>query len=214
MISLASIDHIVMLSPSAKIASDFIRNKLGLAPAFGGRHVAFGTCNYLLSLGESQYLEVIAPQKELEAIANIDDGDEFLSACRALAQPMPYTFCIATSDFANLESILKANGIAVAGPISEQRQRPDGELLKWELLTCFDSEYGSVFPFFIKWGDCEHPATTSPTGCSLKNLVVRHPQHERLSAVFGALNLQVSVHNSKRPGLDVVLSSPNGLVEL
>ena len=120
---------------------------------------------------------------------------------------------ILPDDFNHLTSVLKDHDIA-AEPLSMQRERSDGVLLNWQLLTCFDSRFGPVFPFFIKWGDCEHPAKTSPRGCSLESFSVQHPLHEELSAVFDAIDLPVSAHPSQTSALDVVLSTPNGRVVL
>jgi len=208
---LKSIDHVVILSPSAEIASQYIYAKTGTIPVYGGEHTGLGSCNYLLSLGELQYLEVFAP---LNARASSETENEWLGACRSLELPRPYTFCVAVDDFNELASVLKQNDIASSGPISMQRQPPQGDLLKWQLLTCFENRFGPVFPFFIKWGNCEHPAKTSPAGCSLQKITVRHPRHQELSAIFDALGLRVAVRQSQSAALGIVLSTPTGPVEL
>lgn len=206
------IDHILLFSPSAAATPEYIREKTGVTPEYGGEHTGIGTCNYLLSLNDYQYLEILAPLKE--AGDSTQGESDWVKACRSLEQPKPYTFCVAVKDFGHLTNVLNDNGITTSGPISMQRQRPDGALLKWQLLTCFDCRFGAVFPFFIKWDDCEHPATTSPGGCCLQSFAVRHPQHEDLSAVFNALDMPIPVKQSQISALDVVLSTPVGAVEL
>ncbi len=206
-----SIDHIVVLSPSVKTGCRYIRAKTGTTPVYGGEHTGFGSCNYLLSLGDLQYLEVFAPLNEP---TSKDTENEWLRTCRSLELPKPYTFCVAVDDFDALALVLSNHNIATTGPIKMQRQPAEGDPLQWQLLTCFDNRFGPVFPFFIKWDDCEHPAKTSPVGCSLHNIAVRHPQAEELSAVFDALDLHVAVQQSQTAALDVVLSTPNGCTTL
>ena len=206
-----SIDHIVVLSPSAKVASDYIHAKTRTSPVYGGEHTGLGSCNYLLSLGERQYLEVFAP---VNARSSKETENDWLGTCRSLEFPKPHTFCVAVDDFDELAFVLRDNNIATTGPINMQRQPTQGDPLKWQLLTCLDNRFGPVFPFFIKWGDCEHPAKTSPGGCCLQSFSVRHPQSQELSAIFDALDLPVAVHQSQTAALDVVLSTPNGRITL
>lgn len=122
--------------------------------------------------------------------------------------------CIAADDLNQVASVLAANQIDAVGPEDWQRRRPDGELMVWQLVTCFDNRFGPTFPFFIKWGDCEHPAKSSPGGCALESLTVQHPQPEEMAAIFDALDLGVPILEAPEPGLKLVLSTPNGQVSL
>jgi len=210
---LGSIDHIMMLSPSAEIAKKYINTRFGIVPEYGGEHPGIGTCNYLLSLGGTQYLEILAPAGP-KTTAGSDSEHALVEACRVLESPRPHTFCVAVRDFEKLAQTLQANNIEVSAPIKMQRQRPDGALLKWELLTCFDCSFGAVFPFFIKWGDCEHPAKSAPGGCSLQSFVVQHPRQEELAEIFAAIDLPVAVQESQEPGLQIVIVTPNGEISL
>ena len=55
------IDHLVVTAPSLQGGGDHVKSILGIAPGPGGAHPRMGTHNLLLRLGESAFLEVIAP---------------------------------------------------------------------------------------------------------------------------------------------------------
>jgi hypothetical protein len=56
----AQIDHIVIASPSLDAGVKYVYETLGVMPQLEGVHTQMGTHNYLLRLGNSTYLEVIA----------------------------------------------------------------------------------------------------------------------------------------------------------
>ncbi len=55
------IDHIVITAPDLGAGAELVRRSLGVMPQAGGEHARMGTHNLLLKLGDSLYLEVIAP---------------------------------------------------------------------------------------------------------------------------------------------------------
>jgi Glyoxalase-like domain len=54
------IDHLVVAANSLAEGTDYISETLGVKPEGGGEHVAMGTHNRVVRLGEGCYLEVIA----------------------------------------------------------------------------------------------------------------------------------------------------------
>src|SRR3989442_252838 len=56
----AVLDHLVVAAATLEQGEDYVETRLGARPLRGGRHVAMGTHNSLLKLGEKTYLEVIA----------------------------------------------------------------------------------------------------------------------------------------------------------
>src|SRR5450830_698760 len=55
------IDHITVTAPTLEAGAEFVRQALGIVPQAGGEHPRMGTHNLLLRLGDSAFLEVIAP---------------------------------------------------------------------------------------------------------------------------------------------------------
>jgi hypothetical protein len=71
-------------------------------------------------------------------------------------------------------------------------------------------------PFFIEWGaTTEHPATTSPAGCTLDTLAMTVPDPEPLRRLLDLLQLDVAVErgDGSGPSMAIALKCPNGPVE-
>ena len=76
----AVLDHLVVAAATLEQGEDYIESRLGARPLRGGKHVAMGTHNSLLRLGEKTYLEVIAvdpdgkPSVHVHAVLGRRDG--------------------------------------------------------------------------------------------------------------------------------------------
>lgn len=60
----AYLDHITVVAPSLAAGSRLVHQALGIEPGPGRTHPEMGTHNRLLRLGDTVYLEVIAPDPD------------------------------------------------------------------------------------------------------------------------------------------------------
>ena len=204
-----ALDHIVWGVPDLDAGIAEFARRTGVIPARGGRHPDFGTHNALVSLGERTYLELLAPDPQPRA-KPVGLG----VLVEAIDRPTLLTFAGRIEAAHRFTAEVNGAGYA-AEVIPGARTTPDGDTLEWNNVMLDGHGFGPSMPFFIAWGrDTPHPAASSPAGCSLESLEVRHPEARRLAAEFVALGVDVPVQSASRPGLSATLATPNGTVVL
>ena len=98
------------------------------------------------------------------------------------------------------------------GPISAMsRVKPDGEEIHWSLTM---SAGPGLVPFVIEWGNTTHPATVTPTGCTLVSLAGTHPDPDHIKALHSAIGINVDVVTGDSVSFEATLDTPNGRVTL
>lgn len=154
----ATVDHLVVGSADLDLGVQWVEERLGVAPVFGGVHAGVGTRNALLGLGD-QYLEVLALDPEQAGTAS------FVSEqIKGLSTPTLLTLAVSKSPL--------QNGV----PMS--RVTADGVRLEWEL------EFTSTPLFFIDWKDSPRPSAL-PDGGRITSLSVMTPDPAMLVGVEG-----------------------------
>lgn len=202
---MAAVDHFMYAVPALAEGMNWALDTFGVQPKYGGAHVGLGTCNALLSLGET-YLEIIAPDPQQGLAQN------FGAHLAALPAGGLVTWA-ARGHLPSLAATLAQQGIPSRGPSRTQRQSNDGSLLVWDLLFPKTSHINKGLPFFIDWLDCPHPASSNPMGGTLSDFVVTSPHAEVLQILFDALELQVAVVSGPFD-LQVDIEAPTGAVTL
>lgn len=180
----------------------------GVDPAPGGVHPGLGTRNALLSLGESVYLEVIAPDPEQ------DLGGTLGAKLATLIEPGIITWAAATPDLEAVAAAAARASLEVRGPVPTERRAPDGTVLRWRLLFLGGHAFGALVPFFIDWLNTPHPARTNPVGGRFLALEVRAPDAEALNALYAGLDIPLVAARSDVPGLTARIEAPTGEVRL
>jgi len=126
---LTGIDHLVIAVPDLDAAAADLERELGIQADAGGRHERLGTLNRLSWFGDS-YVELIAAfDPPLAAGSWI--GAPTLQALETGGGLV--TWSIATDAIDADRERLHATGSDLAEPISGERLRPDGRMVRWRL---------------------------------------------------------------------------------
>ncbi len=206
---MAALDHIVYAAPDLAAGTAAVEALVGMAAAPGGPHPGVGTRNTLMSLGDDVYLEIIAPDPEQSDPPNGRPfGIDKMNGGRLI------TFAVHASDGETIHDVTAAMSACGEdpGPVSAMsRVKPDGEEIHWSLTT---SAGPGLVPFVINWGDTTHPATVTPTGCTLVSLAGTHPDPDHINALYSAIGIEVAVTAGDAASLEATLDTPNGRVTL
>ena len=138
------LDHVSYAVSSSELVSTV--NRLGtlLGATFrdGGVHPRFGTRNFVLSLGNASYVEVVAP---LDHPAT--DSAPFGKAVKQRAEDGGgwLGWVVGVDDITPWESRLGRD--AADG----HRRRPDGFDLRWKQLGVLDLMADPQLPYFLQW---------------------------------------------------------------
>ncbi|MDE0134670.1 MAG: VOC family protein [Acidimicrobiaceae bacterium] len=206
---MAAIDHIVYAVPNLAAGTAAVEALVGVSAAPGGPHPGMGTRNTLMSLGDDVYLEIIAPDPEQPDPPNGRPFD-----IDAMNEGRLITFAIHASDGETIEDVTAAMAACGEdpGPISAMsRVKPDGEEIHWSLTM---SAGPGLVPFVIEWGNTTHPATVTPTGCTLVSLSGTHPDPDHIRALHSAIGIEVDVTAGDTVTFAATLDTPNGRVTL
>jgi hypothetical protein len=202
------LDHLMWGAPSLEAGMAEAERLFGVAPAEGGVHPGLGTRNALLSLGDSAYLEIIAPDPAQ------DLSDNLGGRLRTLEAPGLITWAAGADDLAGLAGTAAGLELAVRGPIPTRRTTPAGETLHWELLFLGGHPFGSLMPFFIDWLETPNPATTNPQAGTFSSLKVRSPAASELNVLFTGLGMGIEAEGAAEPGLSATIEAAGGTVLL
>jgi Glyoxalase-like domain len=204
----AMLDHILLGCNDLQRGIDFVEQHTGVRAAFGGVHPGRGTQNALLSLGTRRYLEIIAPDPQQNASA------ELASLLKKLTEPRLVGWAAHPGNIQMLAADLAKAGIAAEGPTPGSRKRPDGSVLHWKTLNLKDGANG-LLPFFIAWSaDSSHPSTDAPSGCQLLRFELLTPDPAALAKTTAKLMFTAPIAKGPSPQLHAVISGPNGQLDI
>ena len=207
-----NIDHLVITAPTLAAGAEFVAQSLGVTAQTGGEHPRMGTHNLLLRLGDSLYLEVIAPNPK----ASPPERPRWfgLDNLRLDTQPALTTWVARTSD-------IRATAAKSYEPLGEIEAMSRGTL-NWLITIPADGTVplDGVAPALIEWQTEFHPAEKMPNqGLSLELLEIFHPEPSRVSCLLSFIGLteQFSVLptiGGAAPHLVAHINTPQGLRRL
>lgn len=202
------LDHIAIVSPTLEAGCAYVRAALGVEPQAGGEHDRMGTHNRLLRLGETLYLEVIAPNPvvrrpprprwfELDTLA--PDAPPRLGAWVARTSDIHCTLAASEESLGRIEPMSRGS-------------------LEWLITIPADGSLpmGGAAPALIEWHTDTHPALRlDDMGLTLERLEIRHPDPERVERLLRALKITGPVAVVKEattsPHLVAQIRTPQGL---
>ncbi|MEM9756295.1 MAG: VOC family protein [Pseudomonadota bacterium] len=201
-----TLDHLVISATQLGPGATEVEARLGLSLSPGGVHAAMGTHNRLLSLGASDYLEVIAidPAAPAPQQARWYDLDRF-------SGPPRLTHWAARTD--DLDAALAAAPAGCGTPWSLSR----GDLA-WRMAVPADGTlpFAGLFPALLEW-QSDHPAPRlHDAGVRLSKLTLTSPEAATLRAALGPLadDPRLEMLTGSTPSISAVLDTPGGPVKL
>ncbi len=205
-------DHLVVAALSLEQGCDWVEQRLGARPQPGGRHVAMGTHNALLSIGPRLYLEVIAvdPEGTRPARPRWFDLDEPRMKAALAEGPQLIHWVVRTT----------AIDIAVAripelGAVTPMAR---GDF-SWRITLPVDGQRPGrgLVPTLIQWPDARHPTDRLPdVGLRPAVLAGEHPEPAQVRAQLATLGLSdtLKVTYAKSPRLAAMIRTPRGMATL
>ncbi|MBL1215465.1 MAG: VOC family protein [Ignavibacteriae bacterium] len=204
-----NIDHLVYTAPSLEEGINEIESLLGIKPVLGGRHPNFGTHNALLSLGESTYLEVMAPDLDLPVPKK---GRLLNNAYNH--KPKLTTWVLREEQIENMYSEALEKGLKLGKVDSGKREEPDGTILAWKLTDPYAFPLDGTVPFLISWGDTPHPAKAVPKAGELVEFEIQHPNPDKVREGLKNLGVNIKITKAEKPKIRAKIKTEKGIVIL
>ncbi|MFI5565139.1 VOC family protein [Amycolatopsis japonica] len=197
------LDHLVYAGPDLEEAVERVAELTGVMPVRGGRHVGFGTANYLADLGAGAYLEVVGPDPDQpEHIGPRPFGIDELTA------PALITWAARVDGIDEAIAEARQRGYDPGEASEMSRTTDDGELLTWRLTGAGGLD--GLAPFLIDWGSTPHPTTRGLPSIPLLMVTGVHPEPAAVEAAVRALGMDMLVRRDTKPGLVAVLTNSAG----
>jgi hypothetical protein len=207
------LDHLVVAAATLADGVEYVAGITGATPRPGGKHVAMGTHNALLRLGDRIFLEVIAidPDGTKPARPRWFDLDNIALQAELTERPRHIHWVARTTDVERA-----AARCPVALGSVHPMQRGD---FRWRITIPDDGKAPAkgIVPTLIQWDVAEHPADTLPdSGVSLSGFASAHPEPETIRGALAALGLAgvLPVTYDPYARLAAMLRTPRGIVTL
>ena len=195
----AHVDHIMLGIRNLDEGIAELQQRTGVTAVRGGSHPGRGTENALVSLGDTTYVEIIAPQHDAPA-------DESLAQLRKLETLTPVGWAAGVNDAEAARAAIARAGINVTPTAPGSRKTPSGATLGWVTFDLVGYDSDGV-PFFIRWNPGTiHPSQSSPGGCALQRLSIEDPNAAAIQKALHAVGLAIPITNSERTTIALTVS--------
>jgi catechol 2,3-dioxygenase-like lactoylglutathione lyase family enzyme len=205
-------DHLVVVAQDLRQGSDWVEERLGVRPQPGGKHVAMGTHNALLSLGPRFYLEVIAvdPEAAKPLRPRWFDMDEPRMRAAMAEGPHLAHWVARTADIDAAAARLPDLGVPTV------MARGD---MTWRITIPDDGHRPGrgLVPTLIQWPGLQHPTDRmADSGCRLVAVAGEHPEPALVRAELATLGLSetMKVTYGKSPRIAAMIRTARGVATL
>jgi len=180
------LDHITVTAFSLEAGAAFVSETLGVSPQIGGEHPRMATHNLLLRLGDTTFLEVIAPNPAAQSPSR--PRWFALDSLGPLSPPSVSTWVVRTSN-------IQAAVATASEPLGNIEPMSRGAL-NWLITIPTDGSVplNGTAPALIEWHTDVHPAAKlEDKGLALAKLEIFHPNPDRVSQLLSSLELDAPV---------------------
>jgi len=207
------LDHLVVGAATLAQGIEYIERITGVSPRPGGKHVAMGTHNALLRLGDRVFLEVLAidPEGTKPDRPRWFDLDNIALKAELTEQPRLIHWVARTSDIERAAACCPI-------PLGAVHSLARGDY-RWRITITDDGKPPGkgIAPTLIQWDVAAHPADSLPdSGVSIAALAGAHPEPERIRSALAALGLAGALPVTYDPyaRLAAMLRTPGGVVTI
>jgi hypothetical protein len=202
-------DHLVYGTPDLAAGVEKFFAATGVRPVTGGRHLGYGTANYLVGLGEGRYLEFLGIDSDAT-----DSPPRRMFGIEPADTPRLLTWAVRTDDIEATVAAARRGGYDPGAPVQMSRRTVSGDVLQWQLTPDTLDATGGLAPFLIDWGSTTHPTRNELPAASLTSLTLLTPDPGQLGRALTALGVSADVEKADRAGIRAVLATPNGALIL
>ena len=205
----AALDHLVVAAAALEQGEDYVESRIGVRPQRGGKHVAMGTHNSVLRIGQGMYLEVIAIDPEAIAPKHPRWFELDCPVMQATLRVSPRLIHW-VARCTDIDAMRRASPVD-PGPVHPMSR---GEFF-WRITIPDDGRLpgAGVLPTLIEWANAHHPVDAMPdAGVRLTALAAAHPEPAAMRAALAALGLGDVLHITfaATPRLAAMLRTPRG----
>jgi hypothetical protein len=209
----ATLDHLVVAAASLEQGEEYLESVLGVRPRRGGKHVAMGTHNSVLRLGDGIYLELIAVDPDGIKPDRPRWFDLDRPSMRASLAQGPRL----------IHWVARCTDIEAAQKISPSDHGSIYPMARatysWRITIPDDGHLPGegLIPTMIEWADARHPADAmADDHIRVVALAGAHPEPAAIRAALGSLGMaeMLKVTYAVTPRLAAMLRTPRGTVTL
>jgi hypothetical protein len=209
----AELDHLVLAATTLADGIEFIAEVTGATPQPGGKHIAMGTHNALLRLGERVYLEIIAidPDGTRPLRPRWFDLDDIALQSELTERPQLVHWVARTPD-------IERSAATCPVPLGAITSMERGDY-RWRITIPDDGKRPGkgIVPTLIQWDVPIHPTDRLPTSnVSIAQVAAAHSDPALVRTALAALGVVdvVQVTYDRNTRLAAMLRTPRGLVTL